>query len=269
MALIVNSTEGKGGGKLYTGINNFKIISICPSQEEYKTILGFDKDKEPTYVSEEHGIKKVRIEFWADNGDVDNPCKVPVSFFIEDKEVVNKNGDKRQVINLYGASTWLPLDGEVPENMSWYDVTGVRTCKVGEEELTSFIKNYINHNSKEKQEAQLNIDAFLNGDFSQLKAIISNNKIKLGLGVSQKTADDGKIRYNQMVYTKMTERSYGDGERIKTSINESKSGGYLANIYFGEPDYTFTKVSDASKLAFFQADKPQDLVSGTNTAPAF
>jgi hypothetical protein len=253
--------------KYYTGTENFKVIAINPTKEEMKAILNIDVDKEPEYLGKnQEGKDQVRITMWLDNDDAENKIRTRADFYLVN-DVKESSGGKIKFVNAFGGFAYLPADGTVPENMSWFNVDKMRKSLVGEEELTEFVKNYINHSTKKGEKAQLSVDAYLRGDFSELKGIICNNKVKVCLGIKQGTDKEGKTVYYQTVYTRKTDRAWAkNSDKIIDDIVQYKANGGATTIFFGEGSYTLTTVLDPSKLEFFGADKPEDLVAAK---PAF
>ena len=99
MAFIANDSNKKFFNeiKLYTGVSLMKVVGICPTLAELNAV-GFNFEKEPVYTSEENGIKKVRIDV-VFKGDL---VLSKAAFFLQDKQRINKNGDKYEIINNYG-----------------------------------------------------------------------------------------------------------------------------------------------------------------------
>lgn len=252
--------------KYYTGTENFKVVAINPTKQEMKDLFKIDLKEEPSYISENaEGKKQARITLWLNNADETNSIRTKADFFIVDETKVSSGG-KIKFVNEFGGFAYLPADGSVPENMSWYNTAGLREAKTGEEELTEAIKNWINHSTKRGDKVQLNVADFLKGDFSQLKGIVCNNKFKLCLGIKQYTDKEGNTKFQQVVYTRKTDRAWAkNGEKIYKDLEQYKANGGATTIYFGEGNYTLTEVADPSKLEFFGADDPKTLVA----KPAF
>ena len=164
----------------------------------------------------------------------------------------NKDGSKVQVINKYGETTWLPIEhakaGTVPESLSWFEPADFRPALIGEEELTNFIKIYLNIPNKsyrkkngevvelkDKSEAEARLDKiqdYFKGDFSELRNVIalqSKNKVKCLFGI--KTTDDNKMY--QAVYTqKFLRNNTTDYSKLDAEVQERKQNGAYPNTEF-------------------------------------
>lgn len=231
--------------KKYIGVGSMFVRAINPSKETLNKLTGREKDEEPEYlftVKDENGVetKSARIDVIvqtdaATNNEID--FTHTLSFFLRDEARVNSNGDKLQVINLYGSTAWITHEQlktkTMPDNMSWFDTTGLRAAYVGEEELTMFIKAYLNIPNKSFRkksgevvtikniadaECQLvNIPALFNGNFTEVQKIANYqplNKVKVMFGI--KTSDDNReyqtaftslfVKNNVTNYSKLEEK---------------------------------------------------------------
>lgn len=129
-----------------------------------------------------------------------------ITFFLSKAMNFNRDRSKVEVINKYGESTYLPIacvEGTepIPDNMKWYDTSGMRPTYIGEADLTAFIKAFLNIPSKSYRkgnevvfiknladaEAKLDkIESYFRGDVSELKSVIGlqpNNRVKVMFGV--------------------------------------------------------------------------------------
>jgi hypothetical protein len=260
------SNESKGGNnrKYFTGAENFCITTINPNNSELKEKLGFENDQEPNYLSENNGKPQVKISIYLNNVDETNSIKTKVDFFLVN-EVKKSTGGKPKYCNKFGQFAYLPADGSIPSNMQWFRTDGKREAIDGEEELVSFLRNYINASKDDDCQIQ-DIQAFFKGDFSEIKGICDtypNNKVRVCLGIKSGTDKDGNPRYNQVVYTRKSDRPYAkSNDYLAKDIEEYKANGGAKTTYFGSGSYNLTQIEDPSKLAFFSADSPADLVAG-------
>ena len=99
------------------GIGEVKVIAINPSIEEYKNVIGIElkEDSKATeYLGESSdGNTTLRIDVWIQ--DVKSEEKNKISFFLEDKERENKDGNKKQYINNIGSCSWAEDEKGLPE----------------------------------------------------------------------------------------------------------------------------------------------------------
>lgn len=253
------STEG-GAVKRYIGIAPVTVVSTNPTKAELEAIYGTTLEKDIEYIGEQdvEGTKVpyARIDFIVKT--VADKCDgiemtTKVSYFIRKQYRFNGEKTKVQVIDKYGRTAWvtkeqanaheIPMYKNGPANLD----SDYRPCYVGEEDLTNFIKTYLNIPSVQKYvdgkwvlvdnpsecEARLDgIDKFFAGDFKELKEIMSyqpNNKIKVLFGV--RTTDDGK-QY-QAAYTQMVLRNgVTDFSKLDADLQERKNAGAYSTTEF-------------------------------------
>lgn len=193
--------------KIFTGLSDFKIIALNPTLEEAKGInVTFKEEPVYTSVNEENGAKKIRLDFWAESSDLENPVKIV--FFIEDTDKVSSGG-KVLAINDYGQSTYVETVDKALE-YTWFKPDGVKVSKVGEADLIDFLKAWlsIGRDSKAKIES---ISKLVNGDLSEITPLIgkyADRKVQALL-----IAKESKGEWYQNVYTKFFSRG---GNKTKT-----------------------------------------------------
>lgn len=280
--MIVEGTEGTEFSKdYYIGKTNVRLVVINPTAQEKVDLLGWNKkpETEPNYLGERDGAKTVRIEA---NIVTKEGVRFSHSFFIENKEVVSKDGTKTQMCNNYGQFAYLPNTGELPENMSWFNIEGLRKSFKGEEEMVNFLTNLKDVRKNQKFYFE-NFSAMFNGDFSEVKSITSKNAVGILTGVKQTFGDDGTAKYTQVVYPKVFVKQYtkqedspnGKGGVYKgysTLFTEAlegtrNAGGHL-NVVYGTAPYTFTKIEDVTKLPWLTGDNAVT-TAGQTTQAAF
>lgn len=182
MAFGVNSSETKHFNEtiLYTGVSKMNIVAINPTLAQLNDI-GFKFEKEPEYLStEDDGTKKVRIDVIAKN----DKFKTKFAFFLENKDRATKNGDKFEIVNDFGQSTWATSIDEAvnklgKNNNKWFKPDGARIAKVGEVALITFLRDWANTGVEEVGKID-NFTALFNGNFKELQdyvRILSNNTI--------------------------------------------------------------------------------------------
>lgn len=264
------STDGVVFPK-YVGVGMFKILAVNPSKSEAEVIYGRDLEKEIEYTSkdEKTGVPQVRLDFIIQtipekNNGIELLSKV--SFFLKNEARMNKDNTKVQVINKYGETTWVGMEdaqkGLVPTNVAGWFEGPYRPACVGEEELTSFLKIYMNIPGKSYRkkngdvvvlenlsdaEARLdNIVTYFSGNVNEIKQLVKlqpNNRIQLAVGV--KTTDDNK-QY-QDVFTKMPMRSnLTDYSKLDAAIKDAKDNGMYSKTDFSIAPLTEYKVESTT-----------------------
>ena len=197
------STEG-ASIKRYIGVAPVYVLAVNPTKAELEQIYDTALENAPEYISEvevgqegnKHKVPQVRIDFIVQTDP--NRCngidmKTKISFFLSREARFNRDNTKIQVINKYGETTWIPKENlatkTIPETLSWFEPADFRPAYIGEEDLTGFIKAYLNIPNKsykdksgrvvdikDKTEAEArldNIEAYFKGDFSELREAIA------------------------------------------------------------------------------------------------
>lgn len=243
----------------YMGIGTFQVVALNPTKAEAEKLYGRELEKEPEYTSvdEKTGVKQVRLDFIIKtipekNNGIELLSKI--SYFLKQQPRITLNGLKVQVINEYGEATWVTTQqlaaglSEIPEGVaSWFEGP-YREAITGEEELTSFLKIYLNVPGKsfkkkdgtvvylenpEDAKARLeNINTYFSGNIKEISDIIKmqpENRIQLAIGV--KTTDDNK-QY-QDCFTKMPLRSNATNySKLDAEIKSAKTAGSYSHTEF-------------------------------------
>lgn len=256
------STEGNVV-KRYIGIAPVFVLAVNPNKAELEKLYETELENSPEYLGEsevglegnKRKVPQVRLDFIVKsdsekcNG-IDMITKI--SFFLKKEVRYNKDETKVQVINKYGETTWLSIEdakkGVVPENLSWFEPADFRPAFIGEEELTGFIKAYLNIPNKSykkktgevvelpnKADAEARLDKiadYFKGDFKELQGVISlqpNNKVKAMFGV--RTTSDNK-QYQAVYNQKFMKNNLTDYSRLDKELQERKSAGAYPDTEF-------------------------------------
>lgn len=243
--------------KYYTGVENFKVIAVNPSKEELEAIYGRELNFTPEYLGEtevEDGdgkrtVPQYRIDLYLANED--NSITTKAQFYIADTHHLSATG-KYKVINAFGKTTWLTKEDvqnqSLPENMQWYNPTGLKVAKRGEEHLIDFLVNLLNLPFKinelaDPSEAFASISSeqwakIFSGDVSLIETIINSTNNKIGVLLGVKTKSDGKLV--QTIYNRKTLRQYTKSSNrankyayLQRDLKESKAAGAFGNVDFG------------------------------------
>lgn len=256
------STEGNVVKK-YTGVGSVSVLAVNPDKETLEKLYNTTINDDPSYLSEvkvgpegdKHTVPQVRIDFVVQtdpekcNG-IDMKTKIP--FFITKEVRYNRDRSKVQVINKYGETTWLPIEnaksGTVPANLSWFEPADFRPAYIGEEDLTGFLKAYLNIPNKSyrksngevvelpnKADAEARLDKIENyfkGDYSELREAISlqpKNRVKGLFGV--RTTEDGK-QYQAVYVQKFLKNSVTDYSKLDAELQDRKAAGAYPTTEF-------------------------------------
>ncbi len=245
---------------LYTGAENFKVVAVNPSKSELEEIYGREINFDPEYsgttkVSDGDGereVPQIRLDFYLSNED--DTIQTKIQFYVADTYHKSQTG-KYKVINSFGKSTWLDQasiqNKSVPDNMSWYNIDGLKIAKRGEEELISFLVNLLNlpynlDKVSDVSEAYARIDKeewvkIFAGDVTLLRNVVGSTNNKIGVLLGVKTKGDGGLV--QTALNKHTLRQYIIGstraEKFKyilKDLDESVAAGAFGNVDFGPRD---------------------------------
>jgi len=245
--------------KKYIGIAPVFVLAVNPTKVELEKLYNTTLEKDLEYIGmSKQGdieIPYAKVDFIVKTDPEKSngiELSTKVTFFLNKDWRYNKDRTKIQVINKYGESTWLSIEDAknktIPESLSWFDPADFRPAYVGEEELTGFLKAYLNIPAKSYRdkkgvmhelpnpadaEARLeNIENYFKGDFKELQgipALMPNNKVKVMFGV--KTTDDNK-QY-QAVYTKkFLKNVITDFSKIDEEMMKGKEAGANPNTEF-------------------------------------
>ena len=255
-----NETTDSAIVKRYVGVAPCYVLGVNPNKAKLEEIYGTTLENAPEYLStvdvDGKTVSTARIDFIVKTDpDKSNGIEMlsKVALFLRKEYRFNRDKTKVQVIDKYGRTAWvtkeeaaahaIPVYTNGPANLD----ADYRPCYVGEEELTNFIKTYLNipnvmkyvdkkwvmvDNPDECLARLENVDKFFTGDFSELNTIVNlqpNNKIKLLFGV--KTNDEGK-QY-QAVYTQMfLKNGVQDYSKLDKDLQDRKAAGAYATTEF-------------------------------------
>ena len=255
------STEGSVVKK-YVGVAPVHVIGVNPNKAELEKLYNTQIENEPEYLSEvevgddKHKVKNVRIDFIVKTDP--EKCNgieftTKLALFVRNEYRFNKDKSKVQIIDKYGRTAWVTVEQAKAHEIPVYKNgpanidKDYRPAFVGEEELTNFIKTYLNipnvmkyvnntwvmNDNPEDSEARLeSIAEYFKGNFKELRDVIAlqpNNKVKLLFGV--RNTDDGKqyqAVYNQMFLRNNTT----DYSKLDADLQERKNNGAYPTTEF-------------------------------------
>lgn len=252
---------------LYTGAENFRVIAVNPTKKELEALYGRELNFDPEYLGEtdisdadgERKAPQIRLDFYLSNED--DSITTKAQFYIAKTHHKSQTG-KLRVINDFGRTAWLDKEsikgGTVPDNMSWYNTSGMKVALRGEEELISFFTNLLNlpydlSKIDDESDAYARInrnewETIFKGDITLLKNVIESTNNKIGVILGVKTKQDGGLV--QTLFNKTTLRQYVIGSTkadkfkyVLKDILESKAAGAFGNVEFGPNDLTLREFS--------------------------
>lgn len=254
------SSEGMNFKK-YIGVAPVKVLAINPTKAKLEEIYGTTLESDPVYIGKaknKDGSETpfARIDFivCTDPEKIGIDMKTKLSFFIRKEPRMNNDKTKIQVINKYGETTWVPVmidgakNGSFSGGPEWFEHADTRPIFVGEEDLTTFLKAYLNIPSKSYKkadgttvtienkadaEARLdNIKSYFDGHFSEIANVYKlqpDNKVKVLFGVRK--TDDGK-EYQSFYTNKFLKNNITDYSRLDKELQERKQAGAYPSTEF-------------------------------------
>lgn len=187
------------------GLFEAKVIAVNPDAEEYKEKLGIElkeNSKAVEYLGKsQSGNTTLRIDFWLE--EIKNKDKYKVTFFLENKEKVNKDGTKKQYINNVGTCSWASDANDLPE---WFAKREYRVAFVGEEELYNFLKVWFGNLDCRADKTTLELDwkPLMKGNVKDIKSQIDGEYCTnvVALATIKTVEKDGETKEYQGVYNK-------------------------------------------------------------------
>ena len=261
---FAKGAESKEGNvvKRYIGVAPVFVLAVNPNKAELEKLYNTQLENDPEYLSEievgedKHKVQNVRLDFIVKT-DADRCSGIEfttkVAFFIRKEYRYNRDQTKVQVIDKYGRTAWVTIEQAKAHEIPVYKNgpanidKDYRPAYHGEEELTKFIKAYLNIpnvmkyvnntwvmvDNPEDCEARLeHIEDYFKGDFKELRDVIAlqpNNRVKVLFGV--KTTDDNKqyqAVYNQMFLRNITT----DYSKLDADLQERKNAGAYPTTEF-------------------------------------
>lgn len=284
--------------KIYTGVENFKVTSVCPDQTVLKTIFG-ENAKEDKYVMEAElkdaegnvtgNVPQVKIVMYLDNEAVEGEpsIKTRLTYFVTKDYQTNNLKTKNQYINMYGRTAWL-TDADVQgagaivtltgaKGAYHFDTEGMRKAYRGEEALISMLRNLLNLGSPEKakdkslvtsQFSEGDWNTIFGGNFGMLSNVIASSPNKIGVLLGAKAVE---ANIYQDAYNRNTLRQYSKGtgnfNYLRKDVEGAQSNGAYGSTDFGDPSYKLNEyMKDAAPTAM---DAAPAGFGGGDAAPSF
>lgn len=244
--------------KRYVGVAPVYVLAVNPTKEKLSEIYGRTVEKDLEYISEKEGVKSARIDFIVKtNAEKCDGIELvtKVSFFVANEFMFNKEKTKTKIIDKYGRTAWatkeelkekaIPQYSSGPANID----KDYRQCYRGEEELTEFLKAYLNIDNvqtydsatgkwkmvehPEMCEARLDhIEDYFTSNFKELIDGVNsqpNNQVKVLFGV--KTTDDNR-QYQDVFIQKVLRSGARKYTALQTALDEKKANGGYPNTEF-------------------------------------
>lgn len=219
------------------GLFEAAVIAVNPTVEQFKTLLGRElpeDSKASDYLSESRdGNTALRLSFWLK--EVKTEELFNVSFFLEDKERISKDGSKNQYINQTGVCSWAADDDGLA---TWFKGTAdnpkdYRIAYVGEEQLYEFMRTWLCHLDYSKSDTILSLDwkKLMRSNVSEISSQIDGewcgNVVAMATIATRER--DGEMKEYQGVYNAAFLPSYALKQFRLVNYNDSKRISDLAS----------------------------------------
>jgi len=219
--MSVSGKKNTGNGEQTKSVGLFlgRVVAINPTTEQYKEKLGIDlkEDSKATeYLGERDGNTTLRVDFWIQLENTGEEVVFKkISYFLEDKVRVNKDGNKTQYINGVGMCTWSATGDNFPD---WFKHGDIREAKVGEEDFYAFIRTWLGGIDFRDKDSilELNWKQLMKGNVKELKDLIDTEHavrfgamaIVISKEVTNSESGETETKEFQGVYNKMVIPEY-------------------------------------------------------------
>jgi len=208
MSLSLGSKREKTSLPEFTkkvGLFEAKVIAINPTIEEYNDLLGIELKEDSKAIEylgkSQDGDTKLRVDIWLE--EIKNKDRFKVSFFLEDKERVNKDGSKKQYINNIGSCSWAADPNDLYD---WFVARDYRVANVGEEEFYNFLRTWLSEVDYKDVDNVLMLDwkKIMKGNLNDLKSQIDGAYCTnvVALATIKTVIKDDETKEYQGVYNK-------------------------------------------------------------------
>ena len=186
------------------GFTEIKVVAFNPDRENLINLLNVPEDKQedikdPEYLGEKEGNTTMRVSVWLE--DVKTQDLYNVNFFLEDREVWSKAGDKAQYINSVGRTTY----SDSPENLrEKFAAHNYHIARVGEADLVGFLDAWLDLDNDGKC-LEVDWQKLMKGSVKEFTELLKTNlprTIVVQLIVKVKDGEDG-VKTFQGVYNRM------------------------------------------------------------------
>ena len=227
------STGGESNFSKKVGLFEANVIAINPTIDEFKDVIGMElkeDSKAAEYLGEtKDGNTYLRVDVWLE--EVKSKEKFKTTFFLEDKERVNKDGTKNQYINSIGMCSWA---GDENDLADWFTKgRDYRVAYTGEEDLYNFLRTWLSELDYRNAETTLQLEwkKLMRGNLKDLKDQINGEWCKsvVALATVITKERDGESKEYQGVYNKAFIGGYALKQFRNIDYNNRKTQADLKN----------------------------------------
>jgi len=276
MAISGNASDKEvlQSNKVFTGLNDFKVVSINPSLETIKEKINPNaKDNAADYLTKnQNGADTIRLDFYVTCKEMSSPRKL--TFFLSDENEKAMTGSLK-FIDKKGNHSYAKDLETIKSNpkMDWMDKESLRAAYAGESVLIDFLKAWLNVDTR-AADAVVQLDdpkKLIKGNVKELKDILENfknNQVKLLAIAKEVTKDDGTTAYYQDFYKKFFGVPYVkslkkwhdlmDDEYTALKPSQKLQNGFQFVEYIGKENFEQDNASESMPLSTggFEDDLP-------------
>lgn len=160
------------------GVMEVSVLAVNPDAQQYETITGITPKEDSTrfnYIdTNKDGDDRVRLTFLIKDKKTGGIYEL--SFWLENKVRRNKDDNATQYINNACEARWVKDEKGVDGLPEYFTSRGYRKALVGEEELYSFLRYWVQLDFFNDPTAQLHLDAkkFFKGNYKELQDLVNS-----------------------------------------------------------------------------------------------
>lgn len=152
---------------LRVGLAVIEPLIINPTKKQFKEILGWDREKEPEYLTKIDNVKTLKLDIWA--REVSTGAKVKIQQLLQDTQSELPDKKVRYIDKKGNTSFWV---NDTSKFKDWYLANDPWIARRGEVELYRFLCAHTAKVDKEKPfSRKIDWKNLMSGDVSELNEI--------------------------------------------------------------------------------------------------
>ncbi len=257
--------------QLSVGLFEARVLAINPNMEELAELVPYEVTKEPIYLKEDEkeGFQRNDVTVYLE--DIKSKQVFTLKIFLKDTERLNRDKTKNQYINNVGVTAW----ADEPENLpEWFlkDGREYRKAFVGEEEMYTFLRSWLNQLDTRDADATLDLDwkKLMKGNVKELRDGIGSPYEGTLVALATVRTDTDK-EGNPVEYQQVYNRSFLPGYTMKFFNLGSKKPPkfvekFVANVT--DPQNGCKEFYGATLTTIHPYDANENIAASTTTVAA-
>jgi hypothetical protein len=233
----------------------------------------FDSDgKEIKYLGEKEGNTTMRVAVTL--REIKSQKWYPLSYYLEDKVRMSKDGKKTQYINSLGWTTWADKKENLSEKFS---ANAYHEAKVGEADLVAFIEAWLNIDRNQPVDLTLDWKALMKGSVAELKYFQKTDLPRkegiLGMATVRVVEKEGEIKEYSQVYGRVLAgfnmrffRTAVTGEAITNLRERKETASATKKGYLKSYEEFILDITDFCKDIYYLGELKEYTVSDSMVA---